>query len=174
MLDTSEGYSYCFDNNEHGSLISYPYVIRLINPYIPEDAIMTPTIALISIVIPAAVLLFASTRLGAGIFASALLGMSAAILIGGGLESGAYASGPAVALVLISAFAGIVFSVADPRSESNLDNAVFMAAGNGDGDVSTIPLTIRTAAGPVGVLRPVMVISDNTDDLASFSRVKAA
>ena len=55
---------------------------------------MTATIALVSLLVPFAVQRFAVRHLDGGAFLSALMGAAAAILLGGGLESGAYASLP--------------------------------------------------------------------------------
>lgn len=136
-----------------------------------EDTIMmTSTIALISLLLPFAVQRFASRRYNGGVFVSALLGMAAAILLGGGLESGAYASATAVAVVVFSAVIALVTSVADPHADSSLNDAVFMAAENGAGAVSSIPQTMRVAAVPRNASRPVMTFTESTGVSSGFVR----
>lgn len=130
---------------------------------------MTSTIASISLLLPLVVQRFASRYCG-GAFVPALLGATAAILLGGGFESGAYASAPAVSAVVLSAAVALVISLADPRSVSALDDAVFMATGNGAGEVSTIPQTMRVAAESPSVSRPVMVFTESTGTPSGFVR----
>jgi len=136
---------------------------------------MTATIALVSLLVPFAVQRFAVRHLDGGAFLSALMGAAAAILVGGGLESGAYASAPAVAVVVLSAALALVLNLADSRA--CLDGAVFMAAGSSgtaEGALSSIPLAMRVAAERFdNVSRPVMVFN-NAGDPSGFSGNRAA
>lgn len=137
---------------------------------------MTATIIFISLLVPFAVQRFAVRQLGAGAFVSALMGAAAAILLGGGLESGAYASTQAVAVVVLSATLALVLDLADAR-DSSLGGAVLMAAGTSEateGALSSIPLAMRVAADRFdNASRPVMIFN-NAGEPSGFSGNRAA
>lgn len=135
---------------------------------------MSSTIASISLLLPFAVQRFASRQFNSGVFVSALLGAAAAILLGGALETGAYASATAVSVVVLSAVIALITDLADARSNATLGNAVFMAAGNREEAVSTIPLTMRAAAETPNAGRPVMVFAERTGVAFGFHNGQAA
>lgn len=135
---------------------------------------MTATTICITLFVPAVVALFSFSRLGASAPASVFMGIGAAFLLGGGIDAAMFASASPVALVLFSALMAILAGIGAPASVSTLDSSVFMEASDDQGAASVVPLTIRTATGQPATLRPVMIISDNTDDMAAFTRFQNA